>query len=97
MMAQTHLPMSSTAGTNTSNGSDNYIQFKFNHAERSASYSYSSDHKLWVTATGTYGLRFRAGNGTGGNLQPYNSTGYYAVSHRPPIGSIFPIGLKKQH
>ena len=67
-------------GTNTSNSSDNYIQFKFNHAERSASYSYSSDHKLWVTATGTYGLRFRAGNGTGGNLQPYNSTSYYSVT-----------------
>ena len=63
---------------NTSNGSDNYIQFKFNHAERSASYSYSSNHKLYVT-TGTYGLRFRAGHGTGGNLQPYNSTSYYSV------------------
>lgn len=66
--------------SNTNSSSDNYVNFDFNHAEYTSSYRYHSSIALWATATGSYGLRFRVGDGVGQNLIPYNSTSYYAYN-----------------
>ena len=69
-----------SVASNISSSSENYVNFNFNHAESTGSYGYHQTIHLNVTATGTYGLRFRAGDGNNANLAPYNSTSYYAVS-----------------
>lgn len=68
-----------SVSTNTTSTSDNYLIFDFNHAERSVSYPYHCNIKLYWTATGTYGTRFRYADGNGSNERPYNSTAYYTT------------------
>lgn len=66
--------------SSTSNTSDSYLQFDFNHADRTASYPYHCRVYLYFTATGTYGFRARTSDGANTNLVPMNSTSYYSMT-----------------
>lgn len=66
--------------SNTSNTSDNYINFYWKHPERTSTYDYKKKISLYVTATGTYGMRFRTGSANGSYQLPYGSTSYYAAT-----------------
>lgn len=65
---------------NTNNSSDNFVQFDFNHPEQTTTYHYKRRISLYVTAGGTYGLRFRVGNGGNDHLWPYDGTSSYTMS-----------------
>ena len=67
-------------GSNTSNSSDNYINLYWNHPENTSSYDYKKRISLYVTATGTYGMRFRTYSANGSYGLPYNSNSYYAAT-----------------
>lgn len=66
--------------TNTTSSSDNYLNFDFRHAESDSTYDYHRTIRLYYTATGTYGCRFRVYDGASNYGLPYNSTSYYTYS-----------------
>lgn len=74
-----------TAGTNTSNSSDNFLQFyKSHYAWDPATYTFTNRPRarikfLWSQG-GTYGIRGRTGNYNGANQFPVNSDIYYTIS-----------------
>lgn len=72
--------MLGSPGTNTSNSSDNIISFYWKHPENTSTYDYKKRIQLIVTATGTYGMRFRTYSANGSYGLPYNSNSYYAAT-----------------
>ena len=66
--------------TNTGSNNDNFVKFDFNHPEQTGTYHYKRRILLYVTAGGTYGLRFRVGNANEDHLWPVDSTSSYTMT-----------------